>query len=371
MSFQGLKKHFPVVNHSIYANTAAIGLLSDDLLEWRQEHDLDFLIGGGDMKLASFNLISEARNTVGEFFGCERDDVALVPNFSLGINIILEGLDPSHKILLLEADYPSVNWPFESRGYTISYAKIDQDLEATIEAELKSGAYTVLALSLVQWDTGIKIDLDFLKRIKATYPNLLIIADGTQFCGAFNFDFSTSGIDVLGASAYKWLLAGTGNGFMLFSKTAQSILQPKASGFNSVNGNLKAKGAFRFAKHLEPGHLDSLSFGSLNFSLKMLMNLGLKNIESHNRNLMVKALQCFGGLGLLRADVLHRKDHSTIFNLIGDDTLFQYLVSNNVSCTQRGGGIRLSFHIYNDEKDIDQIADILKSYPGSLTTSIK
>ena len=368
MSFQHIKKHFPVVKHSIYANTAAIGLLSDELLEWRQEHDLDFLIGGADMKLESFKLISDTKQTVGEFFGCGRDDVALIPNFSLGLNLILEGLDTSQKILLLEKDYPSVNWPFESRGFAISYAKIDQHLEANIEEQLKTGEYAVLALSLVQWDTGIMIDLDFIKRIKATYPALLIIADGTQFCGAFDFDFESSGIDVLGVSAYKWLLAGTGNGFMLFSKQAQTTLQPKASGFNSVNGNLKANRAFRFVKHLEPGHLDSLSFGSLDFSLKMLMNLGLTNIEKHNRNLMKKALQCFGELGLLRQDVLQRKDHSTIFNLIGDDALFQHLVANNVGCTQRGGGIRLSFHFYNDEKDIDKIVDILKSAPGSLNT---
>jgi selenocysteine lyase/cysteine desulfurase len=368
MSFQNIKKHFPVVNQCIYANTAAIGLLSDELLEWRQEHDLDFLIGGADMKMESFNMISDVKQTVGDFFGCKRDDVALIPNFSLGLNIILEGLDVGHKILLLEKDYPSVNWPFESRDFPISYVKIDEHLEANIEEELRTGAYTVLALSLVQWDTGIKIDLDFLKRIKATYPEVLIIADGTQFCGAFDFDFQSSGIDVLGVSAYKWLLAGTGNGFMLFSKEAQTRLKPKASGFNSVNGNLKAKGVFRFVKHLEPGHLDSLCFGSLDFSLKMLLNLGLKNIEEHNRGLMKKAFRCFGELGLLKEEVLQRKDHSTIFNIQGDDALFDHLASNNVSCSQRGGGIRLSFHIYNDEKDIDRIADILKSAPGSLTT---
>jgi selenocysteine lyase/cysteine desulfurase len=116
-------------------------------------------------------------------------------------------------------------------------------------------------------------------------------------------------------------------------------------------------------KHLEPGHLDSLCFGSLNFSLKMLLNLGIKNIEEHNRALVKKALQCFGELGLLTKDVLQRKDHSTIFNIRGDDALFDHLITNNVSCSQRGGGIRLSFHIYNDEKDIEKIADILKSAP--------
>ena len=41
-----LRKQFPLLSQSIYANTAASGLMYDDLLAWRQEHDLDYLIGG-------------------------------------------------------------------------------------------------------------------------------------------------------------------------------------------------------------------------------------------------------------------------------------------------------------------------------------
>ncbi len=371
MSFDKIRKHFPVVNHSIYANTAAIGLLSDQLLEWRQEYDLDFLIGGSSSKMESFKRISDTRQTVGDFFGCKRDNVALVPNFSLGLNMVLEGLDKNHEVLLLETDYPSVNWPFESRNFSIMYTKIDQHLEQHIEEKLSSGSFSVLALSLVQWDNGIKIDLDFLKEIKRNYPEVLIIADGTQFCGAYDFNFESSGIDILGASAYKWLLAGTGCGFMLFSDAIQQQLTLKTTGFNSANSNLESKGKFRFAKHLEPGHLDSMSFGSLDFSLKMLSDTGLPAIEAHNRKLMKKAKEEFGNLGLLKDEILFRNDHSTIFNLIGDDRLYHYLEEQNVCCSQRGGGIRLSFHIYNTENEIDRIAEFLKSAPGKLTTTKK
>ncbi len=45
-----IRKQFPVLNHSIYANTAASGLLYEDLLEWRQGHDLDYLIDCSEMK---------------------------------------------------------------------------------------------------------------------------------------------------------------------------------------------------------------------------------------------------------------------------------------------------------------------------------
>ena len=354
------RKSYPVLNHCIYANTAAYGLLGDELLEWRQNHDLDYLVGGSSMKIESLGLISEARQMVGKLFKCRKDLVALVPNFSLGLNILLEGLDSGEHILLLENDYPSVNWPFESRGFEISYAKIDEQLEQNILEKVRNNSITVLALSLVQWINGIRIDLDFLKALKDEFPQLLIIADGTQFCGAFEIDFENSGIDVLGASGYKWLLAGTGNGFMLFKDIAKRRFTIKTTGFNSANAVITAKNTIPFNKHFEPGHLDSLNFGSLKCALEILNDIGMKEITEHNENLSKKASKGFDELGLLNKEVIYRNLHSTIFNIKGNDTLFNHLRKENVVCSRRGEGIRLSFHHYNTVKDIDSILEIIR-----------
>lgn len=354
------RKSYPVLNHTIYANTAAYGLLSEELLEWRQNHDLDYLIGGSAMKIHSLGLISGARVMVGEFFNCKKDLVALVPNFSLGLNMLLEGLDSKEHILLLENDYPSVNWPFESRGFQISYAKIDEKLEENIIEKVKTSSISVLALSLVQWINGIRVNLDFLNTLKKEFPQLLIIADGTQFCGAFDIDFQNSGIDVLGASGYKWLLAGTGNGFMLFKDLAKSRFRIKTIGFNSANAVLTAKNKIPFNRHFEPGHLDSLSFGSLKHALENLNDIGMKEITAHNENLSAWAIKGFSELGLLNNDVLHRHQHSTIFNIVGNDLLFNHLMEANVVCSRRGNGIRISFHYYNTLEDIDSILEIIR-----------
>ena len=354
------RKSYPVLNHTIYANTAAYGLLSEELLEWRQNHDLDYLIGGSAMKIDSLGLISGTRVMVGEFFNCKKDLVALVPNFSLGLNMLLEGLDSKEHILLLENDYPSVNWPFESRGFQISYAKIDEKLEENIIEKVKTSSISVLALSLVQWINGIRVNLDFLNTLKKEFPQLLIIADGTQFCGAFDIDFQNSGIDVLGASGYKWLLAGTGNGFMLFKDLAKSRFRIKTIGFNSANAVLTAKNKIPFNRHFEPGHLDSLSFGSLKHALENLNDIGMKEITAHNENLSAWAIKGFSELGLLNNDVLHRHQHSTIFNIVGNDLLFNHLMEANVVCSRRGNGIRISFHYYNTLEDIDSILEIIR-----------
>ncbi len=355
------RKEFPALRSQIYVNTPVYGPLYDSLLDWRQEHDLDFLLKASEMRDKSLKTIADARTTIGNFFNCKRENIALINNFSTGLNMLLEGLDNSQKVLLLENDYPSVDWPFASRGFPILYAKMDDQLEQHIWDALKKEKISILALSIVQWQNGLKIDLDFLKDVKKEYPDLLIIADGTQFLGTTNFDFEASAIDVLGASAYKWLLAGYGNGLMLFKDMVQNRCALKTIGFNAANARPEMKNDVRFAKRFEAGHLSCLNFGSLKFSLDFLSAIGKDVIEQHNKRLADKAKQEFTELGLLPKAVVVRKEYSNIFNVKGDDSVFNKLVSNDVICAQRGEGIRMGFHFYNTEEEIDAIVRILKT----------
>jgi len=73
-----------------------------------------------------------------------------------------------------------------------------------------------------------------------------------------------------------------------------------------------------------------------------------------------KAKEGFSAMGLLEDAVLLRKDHSTIYNIKGDDAMFEHLTDNKIICSQRGGGIRFSFHYYNALEDIDFIVRIIK-----------
>ena len=73
--------------------------------------------------------------------------------------MLLEGLDKKHRVLLLKDDYPSVNWPFETRGFSISYLEVSAHLEERIAEMILANGITVLALSLVQYISGIRIDL--------------------------------------------------------------------------------------------------------------------------------------------------------------------------------------------------------------------
>ncbi|WP_024770605.1 aminotransferase class V-fold PLP-dependent enzyme [Aquimarina macrocephali] len=358
---KNLRKEFPVLSHNTYLNTASSGLLYDSLLDFRQEHDLDFLIGGSLFRDHQQVFLNNVRKTIATFFGSSDNNVVLTPNFSLGFNTILSGLDKNKKVLLLDEDYPSINFAVTSKGFNVCYATIDATVEQNIESAIQKHKPDIFAFSLIQYINGIAIDLDFLTSLKAKYPDVLFIADATQFCGTRTFDFNASGIDILGCSGYKWLLGGYGNGFMLFNHRILDQITPSSYIDAATNTNYDPSYTSLQAR-FECGHLDTFNFGSLQYSLNFLNKIGIATIEDHMNKLCEYAKSEFTKLNLLEEDVVKRQKHSTIFNIKGDQELHLYLKKHQIITSLRGQGIRVSLHFYNTKEDLEKLLDILHRY---------
>ncbi len=358
---KNLRKEFPALLHNTYLNTASSGLLYDSLSENRQEHDLDFLIGGSTFRNQQQDFLNGVRKTIAEFFGNSKEDTVLTPNFSLGFNTILNGLKKNKKILLLDEDYPSINFAVTSKGFKVSYAKVGLNMEQNIETAIEKHKLDIFAFSLVQYINGIAIDLDFLISLKIKYPDLLIIADATQFCGTQVFDFKTSGIDILGSSGYKWLLGGYGNGFILFNTGVLEHITPENYKNTAKNRHYDPSYTSLIAR-FECGHLDTFNFGSLQYSLDFLNKIGVSTIEKQINKLSAYTKEELSNLGLLDQNIKQRKQHSSIFNIKGDQKLFAYLMSQNIITSLRGSGIRISLHFYNTIEDIDKLLNALHRY---------
>lgn len=356
-----VQKNFPVASTYIYANTASSCIFSEDHLDFRQDHDLDLFIGGSLFRDKQVQLITGVRQAVAKFFNGNSKHVALVPNFSIGLNMLLEGLDKSKKVLLLSTDYPSINWPVESRGFKVCYAEITAEVEANIQQQFETEKPEVFIFSIVQFLDGVKLDLEFIKTLKSQYPDVLFIADGTQYFGTETFDFSASGIDVIGSSAYKWMLGGYGCGFFMFSDAAEKVLQTKTIGFNSALGR-NDKSLVNLVNQLEPGHWDTLPYCTMQFGLEYLAKLGLDKIEEHLQQLSEKFIAGLQRSNLLPEIVANRKQHSTIFTLDGGEKLHQYLKSKDIITSLRDGKVRISFFIYNTEKDVSKVLDALRKF---------
>ncbi len=351
-------KLFPILNEYTYLNTPASGLLSQPVMEWRREHDTDLLWQGSILKEQQSAILTSVREKVGALFSCASNRVALVPNFSYGFNTLLEGIHKDKNVLLLEGDYPSVNWPFESRDFSITYLHIDSDLESRIEDAFVKVQPDIFAFSLVQWLTGIKVNHQFIKDLKAKYPDTLFFADATQYLGTEVFNFDASGLDVVGASCYKWMNAGYGNALFLFKEAVAERVAPKTTGFNSLQGKYKPQEG-NFIGRFEPGHQDTLNYGSLGVAIDLINELGLPQLEAKIKTINKKARRAFEDRNLLDKNCVHRTDHGCFYNIYGDTNLVNYLKQHKIITIARGSGVRVGFHYFNTEEDLALLLDAI------------
>lgn len=348
---------FPILKKYTYLNTAYSGLLSVDIAKWRAIHDADFVSDVSNFKIKYASLPDTLRSNVSGIFGSKKENTFLVNNFSLGFDILLNGLDRKHRFLLLKEDYPSIRDPVTSMGFDFRDVAIDENIEENIMNAIEDFKPTVFAFSMVQYISGFKMDSTFLKKIKATYPDLLLVADGTQFTGTKVFNFLSSGLDSLVGSGYKWLMGGYGNGYVFLSDQIKDELyqdRKKAPGF--ATSHIKEN---YLSLCFEPGHLDTLSFGSLHQGLNYLQNLGMDFIEKTNQQLCQTAREAFYSRGLIPAWMFTRKEQSTIINLPLDTKTIDKLNASGILSSKRGNGLRISFHFYNTTEDLNRFLEVL------------
>ena len=336
---------FPALENKIYLDTARSGLMYNELFSWRKEHEIDFLKRGSQFRSNHEMLLEKTRSEINNFLGSNNLTTFLVQNFSIGLSLLLKAVKPSKTVLIVNNDYSSIINQVACSGLNYNFVDNNFDVEAQILKGIIKHSPDIFIFSIVQHIDGTLIDLDLIKQIKKDFPQILIIADGTQFCGTQFFNFQDSEIDVLISSGYKWMLGGYGNGFVSFNKKYQK------SHFEISEKH--------FVNLFEPGHHDTLNFGSLLFSLKKISDFGLDEIEKKINSLSISTLEKLKRKKLLTSKIIKRSTHSNIFNIKGDNKLYQQLLSKNVICSQRGDGIRISINFYNTKKEIDYFLSLV------------
>jgi selenocysteine lyase/cysteine desulfurase len=66
--------------------------------------------------------------------------------------------------------------------------------------------------------------------------------------------------------------------------------------------------------------------------------------------------------GLLTPVVCSRKNHSSIFNIKGDQELYEKLLESNIITSLLGDGIRVGFSYFNTQADLCRLPEVLALY---------
>tara|TARA_S200000501_G_scaffold178931_1_gene168529 strand:+ start:2235 stop:3326 length:1092 start_codon:yes stop_codon:yes gene_type:complete len=342
-----MHEEFPPLKHSIYFNTAYVGLMPMLLYEFRQAHDQNYFLKGDLYKLDAYATFEKKGESVASFFGAAKNQTILCSNFSESIRFALHMLPKSMRFLILEEDYPSLKLAVKEAGFESSEIPVSQTLETDIETFIKNKKIDALALSVVQYISGIEIDQDFLIELKKKHPDLLIIGDGTQFLGTAPFNFAKSPFDVLAASGYKWLMSGFGNGVLFFSDYFKALIN---------------KSHDQIIEKYYVGHFNILAIASLAKGIEIIKARGFSKMLDRKKHLTTLLQNGLLELKLISPLILNRKKHSSIFSIPDKKDLFEKLTEKNIRCAQRGGFVRISLHFYNSEKDVEVLLSFLKDH---------
>ncbi len=342
-----IRADYPALNDICYLDTSSMGLMAKSTVQAAdREHERLMREGSGRF----FHWMTEgnaavARSVAASIGGTEQG-TALVQSFTVGLAQLAPLLKHRPKVVLIGRDYPTLHAPFALPGFQRIVVQPEADgtisldtLRNTLERERPQ----LVAISEVQWLTGFRIDLFAITALCREFDAWSVV-DITQSWCAVPLDVQAAGMDIVGASGYKWPLAGFGNGFMHVSE--------------AVRAELKERNGADVIANLNGGHRDPIALSRLEDALQRIATIGPQRIADHVSALCTYAI---GKFDAARITVIHGRDadrRAGILLLKGDEAQVNKLAHHGVRVAFRGAGIRVGIHFYNNTADIDRLVEV-------------
>lgn len=353
---------YRIMPQHIYLNTASCGLLSQESINSTYElyKGMQANASAAAEPLRDQGL-QRIREMAATFMDAPINNVVFIPNFSYAFNAVVQSLRGDEKILLYNNDYPSLVEPFKVNKFDIT--GIDSKDGFSIDADelkriLLENKIDILAISHVQWMTGFKIDLDDIGAFCKKH-NIIFIVDVTQSLGAIPIYINKLHVDVLIGSNYKWMNAGFGTGIMYISDAFISKYPPVISGSNAYNMAYGTYDPSPSPKCYEPGHLNMHGLLVLEEALKYKLDKGIEAIADHNQRLTQMLLDNIDPALVLGDATAANRSSIVILKDMGG--LYDRLTEAGFVCIKRSTGIRIGFHFYNTEEEVQKLISCLSS----------
>ena len=342
-----LRAAYPALNDACYLDTSSMGLMAESTVQAAHlEHQRLMREGSARLFQWMFGGNTDVARTVAASIGGTEQGTALVQSFTVGLAQLAPLFKHRPKVLLIGHDYPTLHAPFALPGFqrVVVAPEADGTISLhTVRNILERERPQLVAISEVQWLTGFRIDLFALTALCRAFGAWSLV-DITQSWCAVPLDVQAAGIDIVGASAYKWPLAGFGNGFMHLSE--------------AVRAELKEHNGVDPIAMLNAGHRDPVALTRLQDALERIAAIGPLQIAHHVSALCSYAIERFDAAGIA---VLHGRDadrRAGILVVQGEEAQVKRLEEHGVKVAFRGKGIRVGIHFYNNTADIDRLVEV-------------
>ena len=374
-----LREDFPVTKRYTYLANAAITPIPMPVYNEVSKYYYDMLNHGRTLWDEWEAKMEQTRDLFAKFIGAySKEEIAFTHSTSEGMNIIAHMLSDKGIVISNELEFPSSNLPWLNKNKgNILFVKARDENKVLIEdigkmLKQNSEKAKTVVTSHVQYSTGYRQDLEALGEI-TTKNGLYFVVNCTQSLGALQFNVKDFGIDFMVSNGHKWMLSSFGIGALYIKKKYLRDAKNFRPEFFSQSGqnrrekyenNMKINMS-NSARRFELGTPHFPNITALNAAVRYISKIGITNIERRILKLSDYLIDCLGDMKLeILSPIEERKHRSGIILFKARKKkpleIVNELGKRRIIVSQRGVGIRVSTHFYNNEQDVDRLMVGLK-----------
>lgn len=317
-----------------------------------------------------YDSVDEARALFAGLVNADAEGVAMVPSASYGIETAVKNLScgPGRRIVVLADQFPSHVYPWrrmvrDGGGEIVTVAPPAGEAATAAVLEAIDERCAVAALPNVLWTNGAKVDLEAV-RARCDETGAALVLDLTQSAGAMRIDFARVRPDFAVVAGYKWLLCPYATGF-LYAAPHRRDGEPLEEGWIIRKDSENFAGLVAYTDEYQPGAIRYDMGERANFALmpgvvealRHLTDWGVAGIEAtlaaRNADLAAR----LAALGLAPTPEHARGPHfiGAALPAGAPADLVRRLAAEGVHLSERGGSLRITPHLWNDDEDEDRL----------------
>ncbi len=373
-----IRDRFPILERAVYTNSCSQGALSNDVRAAYDQYMTDW-----DDKGAPWELWVEqaegARARFARLLNASPDEVAVTTSVSAGVSSLLSGLrhaEGRNKIVISDFEFPTIGQithAQELRGSKVDHVAAASDTTIPLErlAEAIDDETGLVAITLVSFRHGSKTDVKEVIRL-AHEVGALVLVDSFQGVGAIPIDVRDLNADFVTGGVLKYLLGSSGLAFLYCRADLLPQITPTVTGWFADEDIFKMDiydySPSATARKFESGTPPIPNIYAGNAGMDLMHEIGIAATEQHVGRL---TLQLVEGLDRIGAKMVTPRDPTKRGPMVAVATtdaqaMVAALKEDGILTSARDGNIRLSFHCYNSEEDIESVVAGLERHSDLL-----
>jgi selenocysteine lyase/cysteine desulfurase len=363
------KEQFLLPSWRAFLNTGSLGIAPKPVVGAVVDYlNRSASLVGDEYPRWGYETLDETRAELAEFFGCEKDELALTHNATEAMNTIANGLDlqPGDEVVMTDQEHPggSCCWLQKQSRFGIKVREVKLPIPPKSPEQVADlmvsaiGPRTkVISFSGITTTTGLILPIKLICEA-ARAKGVISVVDGAHVNGQIAVNLHSLGCDFYAGSPHKWMFTPAGCGMLYGRGDMLDRLWVNVATSNWDKKEMKA------ARFMMVGTNNLALFKGYTAGLRFLKEIGPERVYSRIHQLARNVVE--------RAATLPNVEMLTP----NDDRMFGGMVSfkfNGVDlspvldlCKQRriwvilGERSRISTHIHTRPSDLDILFETIR-----------